>query len=76
MEETSRERNKNEEGIYIRKLLVILDNFFKNKEIQKGFDNVEAVERLLPAFNLQNCKKFTDFTVVLKHPAYTKKIPA
>ena len=31
MEETSRQRNKNEEGIYIRKLLVIIDNFFKNK---------------------------------------------
>jgi hypothetical protein len=54
--EAPRQRNRNEQGVFLRKLLVVLDNFFKNSEIHRHFPDVEAVTTLFPTFTPDSCR--------------------
>ena len=66
--ENTKERNKNEGGIYIRKLLVVFDNYFQNTEIHKHVPALEHISSLFPSFNRQTCRTYAQKTTVLNHP--------
>lgn len=56
----------------MRKLLVILDNYFKNAEINKHFPEIEAITVLFPTYSLKQCKDYANKATVLNHPCGAK----
>ena len=75
MEETRNRRNKNEKGIYFRKVLLLLDNYFKNSEVMKRYPDTSKLEQLFPAFNEANNRLYAEKATVLDHPGGNKKQP-
>lgn len=73
--ETPRQRNCNERGVYLRKLLVVLDNFFKNSEIHRHFPEVEAVASLFPTFTSEACRSYVQGAAINNHPAGLRARP-
>ena len=73
--EAPRERNRNSDGVFLRKLLMVLDNFFKNSEIQRHFPEVEAVANLFPTFTLDACRQYAQGAAINSHPAGIRAKP-
>jgi hypothetical protein len=74
-QEAPRQRNCNEQGVFLRKLLLLLDNFFSNSEIHHHFPQLEAVATLFPAFSLDARQKYAEDAAIINHPAGMRARP-
>ncbi len=68
LEETTNQRNKNENGIYFRKILVLFDNYFKHTAVLQRYPDTTSLSNIFPLFNQQNCKIFAEKAAIVNHP--------
>ena len=67
-EEVRNARNRNEVGIYFRKILLLLDNYFKSPAVLKMYPGTDRLEKIFPSFSGELCKIFSESVLILNHP--------
>ena len=62
----------NEKGIYFRKVLLLLDNYFQDDAVLKRYPDTAKLQKLFPAFTAHNNSLYAEKTIVLDHPGGEK----
>jgi hypothetical protein len=73
--ESTRRRNQNEAGIYLRKLLVLVDNFFKNEKVARQSSKPRSLTEIFPSFSVDSCRKYAEVASIENHPGGAKVKP-